>query len=41
MEKNNWYKLDNVGKLYASLKGVKKPHVFRFSATLKDEIDEH
>lgn len=40
MEKNNWYKLDNVGKLYASLKGVKKPHVFRFSATLKDEIDE-
>lgn len=40
MERNNWYKLDNVGKLYSSLKGLKKPNVFRFSVTLKEEIDE-
>lgn len=40
MEKNNWYKLDNVGKLFSSLKGIKNPYVFRFSATMKDEIDE-
>ena len=40
MERNNWYKLDNVGKLYSSLKGLKKPNVFRFSATLTEEVDE-
>lgn len=40
MERNNWYKLDNVGKLYSSLKSLKKPNVFRFSATMKDDIDE-
>lgn len=40
MERNNWYKLDNVGKLYSSLKGLKKPNVFRFAATMTEEVDE-
>lgn len=35
-----WYKLDNVGKFYASTNYNKVPKVFRYSAILKDNIDE-
>lgn len=35
-----WYKLDNVGKFYASTANNKIPKVFRYSAILKDNIDE-
>ena len=40
MFRKKWYKLDNVGKFYASIKNTKIPKVFRYSALLKDEIDE-
>ena len=39
MEKE-WYKIDNAGTYYASLTKKKIPTVFRFSATLKDPIEE-
>lgn len=35
-----WYKLDNVGKFYASTSNSIIPKVFRYSAYLYDEIDE-
>lgn len=40
MKIKRWYKLDNVGKFYASIKNNKIPKVFRYSAVLKDDIDE-
>ena len=38
--KNTWYKLDNVGTFYACLTNKKIPAVFRFTATLKENIDK-
>ena len=35
-----WYKLDNLGKFYAATTNVKVPKVFRYSAVLKEDIDE-
>ena len=39
MKERKWYKLDNVGKFYASIATTRIPSVFRFSAILNDEID--
>ena len=39
MRIRKWYKLDNVGKFYASIVNNKIPAVFRYSAILKDECD--
>ena len=39
MRKKKWYKLDNVGKFYASLADREAPKVFRYSVTLKEEVD--
>ena len=39
MNNTEWYKLDNMGVYYASTKDKKNPTVFRFTATMKDEID--
>ncbi len=35
-----WYKLDNIGTFYSLTSNSKIPKVFRYSAILKDEIDE-
>lgn len=35
-----WYKLDNVGKFYASIANAKIPKVFRYSVNLFENIDE-
>lgn len=40
MESKRWYKLDNIGKLYSSLASNSTQNIFRFSATLKDNIDK-
>ena len=40
MQSKRWYKLDNIGKFYASIKNTKIPKVFRYSVTLYDEVDE-
>ena len=40
MQIKRWYKLDNIGKFYASIRNTKIPKVFRYSVTLYDEIDE-
>lgn len=40
MKKKNWYKLDSVGKFYASISSKQIPNVFRYSVVLKDIIDE-
>lgn len=40
MKEKDWYKLDNVGKFYSSLVDNKIPAVFRFAATLIEEIDK-
>ena len=37
---NQWYKLNNIGKLYASTANMKPPKVFRYSAYLKEDIKE-
>lgn len=34
-----WYRLDNVGKFYASISNTGVPKVFRYSAYLIDEVD--
>ncbi len=39
MKNTEWYKLDNMGVYYASTKDRKNPTVFRFTATMKDEVD--
>lgn len=36
-----WYKLNNVGKFYASTSNLKIPKVFRYSALLSDNIEEN
>ena len=38
--KNTWYKLDNVGTFYASLTNKKIPGVFRFTATMIEDVDK-
>ena len=40
MKTKKWYKLDNIGKFYASIKNTKTPKVFRYSAVLKEDIDK-
>lgn len=40
MKTKKWYKLDNIGKFYASIKNTRIPKVFRYSAILKEEIDK-
>ena len=40
MENKNWYPLDNVSFLYATLKNKKRQNVFRFSCELADKIDK-
>lgn len=40
MRERKWYKLDNVGKFYASISNHRIPKVFRYSATLTEEIDK-
>ena len=39
MKNTEWYKLDNMGVYYASTKDRKNPTVFRFTATMKDDVD--
>lgn len=39
MARDTWYRLDNIGKFYASEAGNRAQTVFRYSATLVDEID--
>lgn len=39
MARNTWYRLDNVGKFYSSQAGSSNQTVFRYSATLADDID--
>ncbi|WP_251197308.1 phthiocerol/phthiodiolone dimycocerosyl transferase family protein [Anaerotardibacter muris] len=39
MARADWYRLDNVGKFYASQAGRGGQTVFRFSATMNDAID--
>lgn len=39
MAKNTWYRLDNIGKFYASQAGNSVQTVFRYAATLVDEVD--
>ena len=38
--KTNWYKLDNVGTFYACLTNKRIPAVFRFTASLKEDVDK-
>lgn len=40
MINKNWYKLDNVGKFYSSIADKEYQQVFRYSITLKDDIDK-
>ncbi len=35
-----WYKLDNVGKFFSSIAHKQSQNVFRYSVTLKEEVDE-
>ena len=37
--RDTWYRLDNVGKFYSAQAGSAKQTVFRYSATLVDEVD--
>ncbi|MDR2106665.1 MAG: hypothetical protein LBP24_04595 [Coriobacteriales bacterium] len=39
MARDIWYRLDNIGKFYSSQAGSPFQTVFRYTATLKDEID--
>lgn len=39
MRNKDWYKLDNMGRFYSSISNKKIPAVFRFSATLNEEIN--
>ena len=41
MKKRNWYKLDSVGKFYASITSKEIPNVFRYSCLIKDDINEY
>ena len=40
MIEKKWYKLDNIGILYASITNNNYPNVFRYSAIIKDKIDK-
>lgn len=39
MKNRKWYKLDNVGKFYSSMYDSNSQNVFRYSATLTEDID--
>ena len=39
MARDTWYRLDNVGKFYASQAGSTTQTVFRYAATLVDDVD--
>lgn len=39
MARDTWYRLDNIGKFYSAQAGSSFQTVFRFSATLVDEVD--
>ena len=39
MTKKHWYKLDNVGNFYSLTNNSTIPAVFRYSVTLKDNVD--
>lgn len=39
MARATWYRLDNVGKFYSAQAGRSTQTVFRFSATLSDDVD--
>lgn len=39
MARTTWYRLDNVGKFYSSQAGSSAQTVFRYAATLVDEVD--
>lgn len=39
MARKTWYRLDNIGKFYSSQAGSSTQTVFRYSATLVDEVD--
>lgn len=39
MARDTWYRLDNVGKFYSSQAGSSFQTVFRYSATLVDDVD--
>ena len=41
MIERKWYKLDNVGILYASITKKNSPNVFRYSVEIKDNIDKN
>ena len=40
LEFKKWYKLDNMGKFYASIIDSHSQNIFRFSATIRDDIDQ-
>lgn len=40
MRDKKWYTLDNIGKFYSSIASRQVQNVFRYSATIKDYIDE-
>ena len=39
MVKKHWYKLDNIGNFYSLSNNFSIPAVFRFSTTLKENVD--
>ena len=39
MDKTTWYRLDNVGKFYASQAGSSTQTIFRYSATMTDAVN--
>lgn len=41
MKKKQWYKLDNIGNYYSVTNNGSRQVVFRYSATLSENIDEH
>lgn len=40
MARDTWYRLDNIGKFYSSQAGSSVQTIFRYSATLVDDVDE-
>ena len=39
MARDTWYRLDNVGKFYSSQAGSSAQTVFRYAATMQDDVD--
>ena len=39
MARATWYRLDNIGKFYSSQAGSAAQTVFRYAATLTDDVD--